>query len=307
MIQRRSAIIGAGATAMSSLTAARALAAAPSPHAKDLFPDRWAETLAYLKLRARTDDGDAWYWFSGTIDLLPEGGKGVTLVNVDCLNLRRVKREDDKKIRLTMWEGAVFTDPATGKLAETIVNPLNGRKVEPLHYREGPTEFIADENGFRAMPRANASPLGASSFDFIWSAGGGHVWVERGQKMDMANPFTPDKWPLEYSGPRLTGANSSTLHGLWDDVTDPKQTMPAADMVFTSSGNWWPWMLMGTAPGTVLYRAKGPRFKNLDEAPAHVRKLVEAKHAELFRPIPWTEKYGGVLIDHMRERQPVKP
>jgi len=304
MLSRRQTLLASGAGV---LAARSAYAATPSPGAGDLFTDRWAETLAYLKLRARADDGDAWYWFSGTIDLMPHGEKGLTLVNVDCLNLRRVKRTADKKFTVTMWEGAVFTDPATGKLAETILNPLNGRMVEPMHYREGPTEFIADENGFRVLPRENASPLGASSFDFTWTTGGGHVWVERGQKMDMLNPLSPEQWPLESAGARLHGANSSTLHGLWADVMDEKQTMPAADMVFTSYSDWFPWMLMGQRPGGVLYRAKGPRFQSLDEAPTRVRKLVETKHAELFRPVPWTEKYGGVLVDHLRQRKPVKP
>jgi Protein of unknown function (DUF1838) len=155
-IARRHALTLAG---FAGLAARSGLAATPSPGAGALFPDRWAETLAYLKLRARADDGDAWYWFSGTIDLMPHGEKGLTLVNVDCLNLRRVKQTGDKKFSVSMWEGAVFTDPATGTIAETILNPLNGRRVEPMHYREGPTEFIADENGFRVLPRENASPL----------------------------------------------------------------------------------------------------------------------------------------------------
>jgi len=64
---------------------------------------------------------------------------------------------------------------------------------------------------------------------------------------------------------------------------------------------------MSQKPGSVLYRAKGPRFQSIDEAPTRVRKLVEAKHPELFRPIPWIEKYGGVITDHLRQRKPVKP
>ena len=303
-MQRRSALLLGG---VAGLATSRTFADTPSPGAGELFPDRWAETVAYLKLRARANDGDAWYWFSGTIDLMPHGEKGLTLVNVDCLNLRRVKQTGDKKFSVTMWEGAVFTDPSTGKIAETILNPLNGRTVEPMHYREGPTEFIADETGFRTLPRENASPLGTSSFDLRCTMGGGHVWFERGQKLDMVNPFTPEQWPLESAGPRIHSANSSTLHGLWKDVIDTKQPMPPADMVFTSSGDWFPWMLMSQKPGSVLYRAKGPRFQSIDEAPTLVRKLVEAKHPELFRPIPWIEKYGGVITDHLRQRKPVKP
>jgi hypothetical protein len=303
-MRRRDALILTGASLLGSSSAS---AATPSPGADQLFTDRWAETVAYLKLRARANDGDAWYWFNGTIDLMPYGEKGVTIVNIDCLNLRRVKQTGDKQFSITMWEGAVFTDPATGKIAETIRNPVNGRMVEPMHYREGPTEFIADENGFRVLARENASPLGLSSFNFTWTLGGGHVWVERSQQLDIPNPLKVSEWPLESAGERLHGANSSTLHGMWADVMDPKQLMPPADMVFTASGDWYPWMLMGQRPGSVLYRAKGPRFQSLEEAPARLRQLVEAKHPELFRPIPWTEKYGGVITDHLRQRKPVKP
>jgi len=294
-ITRRSALLLGGAAAL----AARATpAASPSPGAGELFRDRWAETLAYLKLRARADTGDAWYWFSGTIELLPHGEKGLTLVNVDCLNLRRVRQEGDRKFTLTMWEGAVMTDPATGRIAETLLNPLNGRTVQPMHYREGPTEFIGDENGFGFPSR---------QFDFSWTLGGGHVWVDRGQQIDTVNPLRPEEWPLESAGPRLHGASSSTLHGLWKDVSDPKQPMPPADMVFTSSTDWFPWMLMGQRPGSVLYRARGPRLRSLDDAPARVRQLIETKHPELFRPVPWTEKSLGVIGDHARQRRPVSP
>lgn len=280
------------------------------------FADRWSEMLAYLKLRARTDDGDVWLWFFGSLELMVPGRKAVRLVDLDGLNVRRVKCErgpDGRdRFRKTLWEAVVFSDPATGAIADELPNPLNGRSLRPHHYREGPTHYVIDQLGRHIVPRPDAEPRPLSpaearaAFPIEWRRSGDDVWVERTDRLDVVNPLQPADWPLESSGARRQDVINLTLHGRWSQATDPRPGTAPADYGFTAVTAWLPWMLMGQSTGQVLYRAVGRKLDNLDELPAAVRAKFAARHAPLLAPGLWSDK-RSVFQDYLRERKPGQP
>lgn len=289
-------------------------AASATSHEHVSFPDRWSEMLAYLKLRARTDDGDAWFWFSGSIDMMLPGARPVRIVDVDGLNIRRVRRGTDlagrPRFRKTLWEAVVFSEPGTCHIADALLNPLNGRTIYPLHYREGATHYVIDSVGRHIVPTPNAEPVPRApaemqnSFPIEWMRVGNDIWIEKVDRIDAAHPLNPSDWPLESSGERRQDIVSITLNGRWSDAIDPTPGMAPASYSFTAATRWLPWMLMGQQPGQILYRAKGRKLADVREIPATVRAKFDARFPELFSEIPWTEKHG-VFLDYMKQRQPL--
>ncbi len=311
---RRDVLVAIGA-AFSGIAAAGGQPAAVPAGSAD-FTDRWSEMLAYLKLRARTDDGDAWLWFFGSLELMVPGRKAVRLADLDGLNVRRVKRErspaGEERFRKALWEAVVFSNPATGAIADLIRNPFNGRDVHPHHYREGPTHYVIDRLGRHIVPGPDAEPRPLSpaearaAFPIEWKRSGDEVWVERTDHLDVVNPLQPAEWPLESSGERRQDVINLTLHGRWSQATDRRPGMAPADYSFTAVTAWLPWMLMGQSTGQVLYRAVGRKLDSLDELPTVVRAKFAARHAPLLAEKLWSGK-RSVFQDYLRERKPEQP
>jgi len=311
---RRDVLIAMGA-ALPIVAAASALPTAARSDSVE-FADRWSEMLAYLKLRARTDDGDAWLWFFGSLELMVPDRRAVRIVDLDGVNVRRVKRErnpkGEERFRKTLWEAVVFSDPATGAVVDELRNPFNGRSIRPYHYREGPTHYVIDRLGRHIVPSADAEPRHQSlaearaAFPIEWKRSGDDVWVERTDRTDSANLFAPDKWPLESSGERRQDVINLSLHGRWSQATDRSPGVAPAEYAFTAVTGWLPWMLMGQSPGRMLYRAVGRKLNSLDELPATVRAKFTARHAPLLAGGLWSEKRGA-FQDYLRERKPEAP
>lgn len=268
------------------------------------FSSLMDEMRTWLKLRASVENKDVYFWFRGKLDLAIPGEPIVTLVHLDGVNRRQVRRISDNEYRVTLWEGVVFTDPTTGKISDSIYNSLNGRTVEPLHYREGPLRMVFSPRGRHIVPTDDTPvPDSINRLNLTWTKSGDHVWGEREQYSDVPNPLNAKEWPLESSGEFMRGASVSVLKGRSSDLANPDVTTVPVDFFYHSTSQWFPWMLMGQRPGYVLYRGTGRKLRSLDELPIDVRRRFDDRHRELFEPRPWSQP-TGVFTDHINQRKP---
>ncbi len=281
-----------------------------SPKAQDAdgvlnFPSLIDEMQTWLKLRASLEDDDVYFWFRGKLDLAVPGEKVVTLVHLDGVNRRQVRRISETEHRVTLWEGVVFTDPVTGNITDSILNPLNNRTVEPLHYREGPIRMVFSPRGRHIVPTDDAPvPKTVNRLNLRWTASGDHVWAERETYGEFPHPLDARQWPLESSGDFIRGASVSLLKGRRSDLEDPRVVNAPVEFFYHATTQWLPWMLMGQQPGYVLYRGQGRKLTTLDDLLPAVRQRFDERHGPLFTSALWQEP-TGVFIDHVNQRTPV--
>ena len=288
-LSRRLLIAGTVAGAASATVPA---AAAAPRRALDLTKPA-DNVTAYLKLRASVETQDVYFWFAGRLDLAIPGERVLPIVAVESLILRRTERIGELAWNVTDWEAALYRDVASGAWLEPgarIVNPWNGAAVEPRPYREGPVRFRFTDQEPRIVGSRDVMPSTGKPFGYPWRVVAGDLYMTKSSYIRAPNWLAPAEYPLESSGKDVVVATHSVLKGRLADVENPRLASVPTDFSYTATSGWLPWMLMGQAPGHVVWAEAGRKLFSLDEAdPAHLAMLRRVHPQWFERPEPWPE------------------
>jgi hypothetical protein len=245
---------------------------------------------AWMKIRASAETQDVYLWFTGTLDLAVPGQPIRPIVALDTILLRRVQRLGPHRYHATDWEASVYRDWRTGEVADEVENPVTGRRVRPLHYREGPVtfEYAADR-----QPRLVGLPTPFEErdepFRQPYRIVGDDIWMTKEMYI-----FGREQWldarefPEETPATPLNVSSIATMKARLSDVLDPAQAAVPCEYFYQATSDPLPWMLMGRTPGFVVWHEAGRKFLSLDQAPAATLAAVEKIHPQWFaRPVPW--------------------
>ena len=121
------------------------------------------------------------------------------------------------------------------------------------------------------------------------------------------SPFDPGRWPLEFSGRDLQYLEKTTNSGLVAELADPAVATASSTYSLNQVMLWWPWLLMGQAPGFLVWNTQGVKLPSLDALEPGPRRLIEHAHPELLGdPSPWTG-YVSRWTEYPKLRQRAKP
>lgn len=310
-IDRRQWLTAASAAALGALTrgarAAPGAAAGRAPSAGLDLTTPAGNVTAYLKLRASTVTRDVYFWFTGTLDLAVAGEPIRPIVQVESLILRRTERLGERIWNVIDWEAALYRDLATGEYLEPdaeIVNPHTGRKVRPLHYREGPVRFRFTEREPRILGSRDVMPDTGKPFAYPWRIVAGDLYMTKSSYIRVPHWLQPDAWPLESSGSEINVATHSTLKAPLAMIEDAGIDCAPSDFAYTATSGWLPWMLMGQTPGHVVWAESGRKLLSLDEAPAAQLAMLRRIHPQWFaRPEPWPD-FTNMYLQYREQRTP---
>jgi hypothetical protein len=303
------ATLGALAGVAGTAAAGAAAGAAPDGRGLDLTTPA-GNVTAYLKLRASTVTQDVYFWFTGTLDLAVAGEPVRPIVQVESLILRRTEQLGERFWNVIDWEAALYRDLATGEYLEPgaeILNPYTGRKVRPLHYREGPVRFRFTEREPRIIGSRDVMPDTGKPFAYPWRVVAGDLYMTKSSYIRAPNWLQPDAWPLESSGREIIVAAHSMLKAPLAAVDDPRIACAPADFAYTATSGWLPWMLMGQTPGHVVWAESGRKLMSLEEAPAAQLATLRRIHPQWFaRPEPWSG-FTNMYLQYREQRKPASP
>jgi hypothetical protein len=263
--------------------------------------------LAYLKLRASTRSEDVFFWFTGTLDMCVPGQPIRPIVQVETLILRRTEKRAEREFTVCDWEASLYRDIETGAFIDGEVrNPITGRMVRPLHYREGPVKFLFTEKEPRVLGPRNPLPDTGKPFSYPHRIVGDDIWMTKESYIRGPHWLKAADYPLETSGERLNVATASILKAKWSEVNDPAVFAAPAEFAYTATSDWLPWMLMGQTPGFVVWHTAGRKYFDLKELPAETVAQVRSVHPQWFdRPEPWRE-FTNMYLLYKEQRPPEK-
>lgn len=263
---------------------------------------------AYLKMRASVATGEVFFWFTGGLDLAVPGEPIAPIITVESLLRRQVNRLDGGVFQITDWEATVYRDPHSGEIASDIRNPVTGRSVQPLHYREGPVpfEFRADRQP-RLIGMENPFHEKDQPFSYPSKRVGDDLWMTKSSYFsNRAHWLKIDEWPLEAPAENINVASISTLQASWSDIVNPEMASVPTNFHYQATSGWLPWMLMGQRPGFVIWHESGKKLASLDEAPADTLAAMERIHPQWFRrPVPW-DGFTNMFLQYQAQRQPAR-
>jgi hypothetical protein len=250
------------------------------------------QLAAFMKLQTRLTAGRVWYWYRCRLDYaIPDRPIG-NLCGYDSLYRFDVQppAPGSADFTVTRWETSIYTDAATDAPIDLLLDPVDGRRLEPFHFTEGPVAFT---HGPR---RRDGSP-----FSLRWNSVGDDVWVSLDTFWDFPHPLPPKDWPLASSGERLRFSNSSTLRGSLAELADPRRASATCRLSYQATSGWLPWMQRGATPGHVIWRGQGIKLDSPAAIPRSSRNAFERIHPEIFRDPPWSGK--RVMFEEYAKRR----
>jgi hypothetical protein len=306
---RRSALgVGAATLAMAGAAPVAALAAT------DIIPIKFDDPIwnreASARLQADTNGSQVYGHCTGAVNGVRPGEAVRPLFGFEVFSTIRVLRQADGSYQRMTKEAILYTDPQTGAVLEFWDNPYTGERVKVVDVHNDPYNWvIASTIQPPALPGATnpgqAVPGGKPAL-FDWKVFGPDtiVLIQDGDAY-YPNRLDPAHWPRESSGPMIQSSEYFRYFIKRSDLEDPTKTHVPHNGSWVRIQPWLPWMLMGPAPGHVVYDGVFRPSRDLDYFPAAVLEHMRKYYPDYFTaPTHWYGPNYSSLEHYAREQQP---
>lgn len=278
---RRRVLQAAAAIAAGSTVAGEGGAASRGKPATASLPGR---NDLFVRLRGAPNGQPGIWWFSGSLWGKRSLDAAKLLFAVEGCSFNRLVLQPDGSVEMNMIEIGFWLDPATRQPADSWTNPMNGLPCAPVHFM-GPQSLRFDAAGV-ATPN-NPVPPGTQFDGYITEplTSGDLVWV--GENLIVKGPARPPAGtdPLQSGMPVFTATSLDTYQASRVDLGAGPDRWTPASRSYQTLGSWYPWMRMGHESGGISFQMIGRKLRTLDELPAALRSLVDARQPG------WLEKH----------------
>jgi hypothetical protein len=313
---RRSALaLGAGSLALGISGAAR-----PTPAAADeparipiQFDDPIWNRETAARLQADTTGRQVFGHCTGIVCGVRPGEAVRPMFGFEVFSTIRVLRQADGNYQRMTKEAIFYTDTKTGAILDTWDNPYTGETVKVVDVHNDPYNWvIADTvqppalpgavNPGQAVPGGKPYKLHWTDFspDTVLMTEDGHGYYP--------NLLNPAKWPRESSGPMIQASELFRYFIRKADLEDPTKTHLPHNGSWVRVQPWLPWMLMGPAPGHVMYDGSFSSALTDEYIPANVLERIRTRYPDYMNaPTKWYGPNYSSLEHYAREQTPAPP
>jgi hypothetical protein len=206
----------------------------------------------------------------------------VPLYTMNNVAIKVCKPMANGNTMITNYEAGVYCKFDTHEVLETWKNPVTGETLEPWHFVGRPISVEVGPDDVITGPGATLKPK-PMAIEVV----GETVIMPTMSGFSYANPFSPQEFPEDSSGPTMYWDSHYVYFAPLKDVADPNVLRASASIQFQNLVSFQPWAGMGTRPGRSWGRAMGAKMRSLDDIPAAARKGLEQKTPMLFDLTSW--------------------
>lgn len=247
---------------------------------------------------------------TGVVHGVREGEALKPLFGFDLFATHRVLKQPDGSYQRLCREVVFYRDLATGELLDEWVNPYSGERVKVVDVANDPFNFRISEN-FPDPPSyggLNKDKPPKRPFLLKWGLQGHTLTLDTDIHLYYPNALDPAKWPRESSGPMNRVSELFRYFIRREDAENWELTHLPHDGVWSRVTPWLPWMLMGPAPGHILYMGRFSSIERPELADARVLARVRERYPlYLTAPEKWVEPSLSSLENYARTQQPAPP
>ena len=269
---------------------------------------------AYLKLTSNLDmESTHFGWIEGIVMGVAPGGPLKNICGFRGWGCNRLLPYEGEEygFRRVLREVVFYTDLETGEILEEMENPYTGELVKVVPVANDPFNAIFRESWPDAPTYGGLNTEVREKRPFLlnWNLIGGKLMMEVHVHLYYPNALDPEVWVRESAGPMNRVTENFIYSMSMDDLQNPDLTTIPSTGAWSRVTPWLPWMLMGQAPGHILYNCMFADVKSMEDMPD--QKIVEyaAKHYPQFLDAPdtWEEPSLSSLEWYAREQTPAPP
>lgn len=266
--------------------------------------------LAMTRLLGSLDPNSIKYgWYTGRLMSIVPGSAGRDLIGVIGLGAARtLPRDAQGRWQLLRRECGFFFDLASGEVIDRWRNPFTDEDVEVVHIANDPVnQTIAPVRSGERLYEQAVTNKAEEPFVLPWQQAGRRAFVESHSHLWAKNPLDPAVWVRESSGPNVQISDMMTYVCDLDELQDPARPSVSYSGNWVHVRPWQPWMLLGAAPGHLMYHCFTGSAARLEDVPPHIAKIVKARLPAFLQPPDKQGKSEGSLNRYIRTRKPAPP
>jgi len=304
------AAIGAGLVGSAAATAT----ASGKPLSKRREPVRFDDPVwnreANARLEADTDGSQVFGRCSGIVCGVRPAEAVRPLFRFEVFSTIRVLRQSDGSYQRMTKETILYADPTTGAMLDEWDNPYTGERVKVVDVANDPYNWIiASTVQPPAMPglvtTGQAVP-GGKPYLLDWTDfSDDTIIMRRDGHAYYPNRLDPATWPRESAGKMIQTSELFRYYIKRSDLEDPAKTHVPANGSWVRIQPWLPWMLMGQAPGHVLYDGVFGSYRDTKYYPEAVLERIRSRYPQyMTAPTTWYGPNYSSLEHYAREQKP---
>jgi len=305
--------LGVGAASAAAMFGATAKATTGKT---DRIPVRFDDPVwnreAAARLQADTNGSQVYGHATGVVCGIRPGEAVRTLFGFEVFSTIRVLRQSDGSYQRMTKETVLYTDHKTGEVLETWLNPYTNERVKVVPVANDPYNWIiASTIQPPALPGVvtdgKAKP-GGKPYLLNWSNfGPDTIILTEDFHGYYPSRLDPAIWKRESSGKMIQSSELFRYFISRADLENPAMTHVPANGSWVRVQPWMPWMLMGQAPGHVMYDGIFRPARTLEYFPKPVLEYVHAHLPSYFEaPTKWYGPNYSSLEHYAMEQKPAK-
>ncbi|WP_394762687.1 hypothetical protein [Phenylobacterium sp.] len=156
---------------------------------------------AYRRMFATAHDGDAAWWYLGTMFVEIPGYLPLPVIQAETVMIYRTTTLSNDAFRMDWWEIGYMRDLATGEVAQTWTNPITGKTVpSPQKFEEGPAHFLIQRDGAGLKLELTQPYARIESVSVEFSEADGRILLEQTERKVRGFPLPDGSMPSLDSG-----------------------------------------------------------------------------------------------------------
>lgn len=274
MIDRRSILtaIASGATAAGAVSAigGAALAGQFQPPAKG-EPVKMGDKLRVFMRMLAMPNGTSVTTVEGMLYGVMLGGLPRPLIEFHSLVEIRVSEPKSGLFLAAQREATWLGSGTADDIESPFENPYTGKTVVPFGYVTPVNQYWFDQTGAyqSELPESRSR-----ASERKWQEGGDTLWVTEERQNKFPSRIDESEFPSAFTGSFRESVDILTYQARRGDFLGHARFVPAT-VHMTSVSPWPHWLLMGRAPGHVLWSGHGEKYSRMVDVPDSVRTSCE--------------------------------
>lgn len=256
---------------------------------------------AFTRVRGDVSGKRVYTYTRGRVYVVQPGQPATAFLGYESGLVDEYRAQGNAIYLQTRREMMHFIDLETGAVAQSVANPVTGRRNRPINGLVGPLKFAVTPQGIAFNTHDPAQAPG-KPLALLWETRPASTVVTMETLRRYRNTQQPAEWPTASTGEFRCyedflsyTVNTAALHAGRAASLD-------AQLFYSGQTDLQPWMFVGQAPGHNLWHATGFKTSRFDDLPPEFVKLTSQLHPGLWDdPFGYSEKTVS-YEDQLRER-----
>lgn len=268
--------------------------------------------LALARLQANLDETRVGYGgATGVVSAVRDGEPLRDLFGFEVVSAGRLWKQPDGSFRFLHRETVLYTDLKSGEVLTEFANPFTNETVKVVDIVNDPwnehiTEFRPRPPSYGGLNKNTDVP--PEPLILPWRiVGNGMLSMQRHIHLFYPAALQPERWPRESAGKMNRVSEFFTTTVSLADMQNPKKTSLPHTGSWTRVTPWLPWLLMGQAPGHIVYNSTINTFDEIDGFRPNILAYMQKNHPEMLEPPPeesWSKPNLSSLEVYARDQNP---